>query len=114
LKKSDVEKFEHAMNAGNDDIAGIRKLMFAKGGVRVTMEFFSGGDDGWSLEGKNLAQVHAATKGLDKMLPSLPSIVFLDYGRTSEDLRFNEITTFIKTGRIVKQTEIGRTMAQFR
>ena len=114
LKKSDVEKFEKLMKAGDDTITGIRRLMFAAGWVRITMEFFSGGDIGWSLQSKNLTQAHAAAKKLDKTQPVLPNIIFIDYGNKSEDLRFNQITTFLKTGSITRQTEIGRTMAQFR
>jgi len=108
LKASQVEKFKPAMDRREDIIHGVAALMTRQGYIRVSASF-----NEWDIRAGTLAQAAAAGTAMAKK-HKIPPRLFLDAGSTSKMLVRSEIEDFIKTGKIVKRTEIGRTMARFR
>jgi len=113
LKRSQVVEFEPDVEANRDNIGGIMKLMIAAKWVRCIIQHF-GSEPSWSIESpQGLPPAHAATKALLKR-NEFPGRLFIDYGRESAVLKGGQIEDFVKRGKIIQRTEIGRTMAQFR
>jgi len=108
LKPSQVEKFKRPMDRGDDIISGVSTLMGAQGYIRLAA---ARGE--WNIRSGTLSQAAAGIKALSKKHPTPPRL-FLDAGSTSKMLVNGEIDDFIKTGKIIKRTEIGSTMARFR
>ncbi len=112
LKRSQVLEFEADVEDNQDRIDGIKKLMRAGKWVRIIIQFFSS-KPSWSIDAETLPQVSAAIKTLLKKHQS-PGVLVLDHGPKSILLQDGQVDDFIKTGKLVKRTEIGSTMARFR
>ncbi len=108
LKPPQVKEFEKSMDRGRDIIDGISDLMARRGWVRA-----SAMRQEWDITATTLIRAAATVKALSQKHPT-PKRLYLEAGSTSKLLMNGEITDFIKTGKIVKRTEIGATMARFR
>lgn len=108
LKDSEVEEFQTAMDRGRDIINGLADLMTRKGWVRCSVM-----RDEWAIRANTLAKGGATAKALSKGNKT-PKRLYLDAGNVSMLLMDGEIDNFIKTGKIIKRTDIGATMARFR
>ena len=108
LKPAQVKEFVRSMDRGNDMIDGVGALMRRRSWVRVSASFRE-----WNIRATTLIKAAAAAKALSKK-HGTPKRLFLDAGNISKLLMDGEIDDFIKTGKIIKRTEIGSTMARFR
>ena len=112
LKRSQVLEFEADVEDNQDRIDGIKKLMRAGKWVRIIIQRF-GRRPSWSIDAETLPQVAAAVNALLKKHES-PQTLVLDHGPKSIILQDGQVDDFIETGKIIKRTEIGSTMARFR
>ena len=112
LKRSQVLEFEADVEDNQDRIDGIKKLMRAGKWVRIIIQHFSAKAT-WSIDAGTLPQAVVAMKTLLKKHES-PGMLVLDHGPKSILLQGGQIDDFVKTGKLIKRTEIGSTMARFR
>ena len=108
LKPDQVARFKKPMDRGMDIIPGVQTLMSKQGYIRL-----SAARGEWNIRAGTLPQAAAGARAMGKKHPTPPRL-FLDAGSTSKMLVNGEIDDFIKTGKIIKRTEIGSTMARFR
>ncbi len=108
LKPAQIKEFVKSMDRGRDIIDGVADLMRRRGWVRASAMRAE-----WAIRATTLVKGAATAKALSKKHPT-PKRLFLDAGNVSMMLEGGEIDDFIKTGKIVKRTEIGSTMARFR
>ena len=108
LKPEQVEEFQTAMDRGRDIINGVSDLMTRRGWVRCSAIGIE-----WAIRATTLDKGAATAKALSKK-HKMPKRLFLDAGNVSMMLMDGEIDDYIKTGKIIKRTEIGSTMARFR
>lgn len=104
LKQSDIAKIDAGRRA-----VDIVKLMKTNRWSRVVV-----GPAEWNIETKNLRFAWKTAVALDKKFPRPESRIVIATDSKDEFLEGSQIRTFIKTGRVIKQTEIGATMARFR
>ena len=110
LKNSNVVKFRGDMERGNEEIEGIRKLMFAKGWARASVVGAT-----FMAEAKTLEDATAVLRALVKKLPRDPDVIFADYaqgptqpgGGRFINLTGIQIRTFIKTGKVAQKSKLG-------
>lgn len=109
LKPDQIKEFVKSMDRGRDIIDGVADLMRRRGWVRASAMRAE-----WAIRATTLPKAAATAKALSKKHPT-PKRLFLDAGSSiSIMLADGEIDDFIKTGKIIKRTEIGATMARFR
>ena len=105
LKRSDLS----GITDSDDDDGKIIAVMKAKGWSRLIVA-----PREWNIETATTKIAWKTAVALDKKFPLPTDRIVVATDRKDEFLTGNQIRMFIKTGNIVKQTEIGRTMAQFR
>ncbi len=116
LKPADVAPFVEDMESGEDEILDLSKLMLKKGWARI-MQWEDSTGISWNISANKLKQVHKAALAMEKHFRTTPATLYIDSAslpRGGTFLEDNQIADFLKRGKIIKRTEIGRTMARFR
>ncbi len=117
LKPSDVAPFVGSKELGYDEIPELQDFMLKKGWTKF-LQWKGAGTETWNIAGRTLAQVHKTALAMQKHFRGTPVSLYIDVSTGSPtrgaSLRDNQITDFLKRGKIVQRTEIGSTMARFR
>ncbi len=116
LKPSDVAPFVAEMKAGRDEIFALQDFMLDRGWAKI-LQFKNSNRITWNISAIKLSQVHKAALGMQKHFRTIPTSLFIDstsLPTRGASLQDNQVTDFLKRGKIVQRTEIGATMARFR
>lgn len=117
LKPADVAPFIGSMELGYDEIPELQNFMLKRGWAKI-LRWKGAGTETWNIAARTMSQVHKAALGMQKHFRGTPVSLYIDVATGTPtrgaSLRDNQITDFLKRGKIVQRTEIGSTMARFR